>query len=290
MSFWTYEEEILNNGAGGGISSGKGLTLTLARVNAYTTNTNIEEIGDYTIHYYPAELDEPVNGTQYIDDSGRVVTPTMLVCRGNALAYQISFDVSEKIADLGYTISSIANATYADNASVKSQTFALEKISVYEITAPAAAKVQMFDQLNNFNVMEIKENSNVTNEDGTVTHKFISHGANSITYRVSMEGKITRAGYPNYYNGPKNITIEFEENENPKTTENVMDKESIQKRAESSTLVNVNAQNNLSIDVGETFRLRSFRGAWQIINSDTENIMIEPDFNYNIISILISRF
>ena len=55
-------------------------------------------------------------------------------------------------------------------------------------------------------------------------------------------------------------------------------------RIENSSMVNINPQNNLKLSVGETFRLRSFRAGWQIINTDTANIMIEPDFHYNIIS------
>ena len=38
-----------------------------------------------------------------------------------------------------------------------------------------------------------------------------------------------------------------------------------------------------NIDVDETFRLRAYR-VWEIINSDAGNIMIEPDFNYEILS------
>lgn len=61
-------------------------------------------------------------------------------------------------------------------------------------------------------------------------------------------------------------------------------------RGDDSVLVNVNSRNHLIMNVGDTFRLRSFR-IWEIINTDTENCMIEPQFTYqgydeNIISMV----
>lgn len=50
-------------------------------------------------------------------------------------------------------------------------------------------------------------------------------------------------------------------------------------RGDDSVLVNVNAQNHLVLKEGETFRLRSSR-IWEIINTDTENVMIEPTYTY----------
>lgn len=50
-------------------------------------------------------------------------------------------------------------------------------------------------------------------------------------------------------------------------------------RGDDSVLVNVNSRNHLVMNVGETYRLRAFR-IWEIINTDTENCMIEPQFTY----------
>lgn len=50
-------------------------------------------------------------------------------------------------------------------------------------------------------------------------------------------------------------------------------------RGDDSILVNVNSQNHLILKEGETFRLRSSR-IWEVINSDTENVMIEPEYTY----------
>jgi len=51
-------------------------------------------------------------------------------------------------------------------------------------------------------------------------------------------------------------------------------------RTDDSVMVNVNPQNHLVLDPGDTFRLRAFR-IWEIINTDTKNVMIEPQSIYS---------
>lgn len=50
-------------------------------------------------------------------------------------------------------------------------------------------------------------------------------------------------------------------------------------RGDDSTFVNVNGKGHLVLGNGGTFRLRSWR-IWEIIDSDTTNVMIEPEFKY----------
>ena len=255
--------------------------MTLVRVNYYTTDKKVKAIGDYSIDIYPGKMKEVVTGAQYINDKEQVVTPTLLHAHGNALLYNWRVNLSEELAkDYGvaYAINQIFNegATTTQNKS-----FTLVARSDYTITAPEGADVRVFSQIKNFNVEELTTTSE-NNGNGTVTYKF-REAKGDYTYRVSMDGKVTKAGYFDL-NQNKDITVTFGESENPKSTVNNVDSAMLAKRMESSTLVNVNGQNNLSLGVGETFRLRAYRGAWQIINSDTANIMIEPDFNYTVLS------
>ena len=255
--------------------------MTLVRVNYYTTDKKVKAIGDYSIDIYPGKMKEVVTGAQYINDKEQVVTPTLLHAHGNALLYNWRVNLSEELAkDYGvaYAINQIFNegATTTQNKS-----FTLVARSDYTITAPEGADVRVFSQIKNFNVEELTTTSE-NNGNGTVTYKF-REAKGDYTYRVSMDGKVTKAGYFDL-NQNKDITVTFGESENPKSTVNNVDSAMLAKRMESSTLVNVNGQNNLSLGIGETFRLRAYRGAWQIINSDTANIMIEPDFNYAVLS------
>lgn len=256
-------------------------SITLVRNNFYTTNNKVSAIGDYSIDIYPAGRAAVVNGTQYKNDNGYVVTPAMLQAHGNALTYNYRITLNGELGN-NYGVPFVSNYTITSTVSeTQNRTFFLNELTAYSITAPAGATVKYFRQINNFNVEEIPVSETVTNSDGTVTYKVKVTGPN-YTYRVSMEGKLTKAGYLNAQQ--KEFVITFGEDENPKSTKNVMENTEMAKRIESSTLVNVNAKNELSLGVGETFRLRSYRAAWQIINSDTDNIMIEPDFNYKVIS------
>lgn len=278
------EDEIIADPSDptGGRPSGEGQILYLNRVNFCAKSSNIKELGAYSVHAIPAGMPEVICGEQYFNASNNVVTPMMVLARGNALVYTINFDIHGELGDQ-YAIPQLPNETYVKKTTTTSKDIYLSSTVMHTITAPKDAKAQVFNQLNNFNVAGIKAKKSEDNGDGTVTHSFITSGGANLTYRVSMDGKITRAGY--FGREPESVIVTYDETENPKTLENnALSSENLQARMESSTLVNVNGQNNLKLDVGDTFRLRSLRAAWQIINTDTQNIMIEPDFHYEIIS------
>ena len=259
--------------------------MTLVRVNYYTENPKVQKVGDYSIDIMPGKMKSVVTGAQYIYNDGYddfVMTPTLLFAHGNALLYNWKITLNEELSKT-YGVALSINNTFGEGSSKTiEKTFILNSLVNYTVTAPKGATVKFFSQIKNFNVEEMPVSSTTENEDGTVTHTLRAVSSN-LTYRVSMEGKITRAGY--FDSGRnKNITVTFAENEDPESTENNVTSTYLKGRMEGSTMVNVNGQNNLSLGVGETFRLRAYRGAWQIINSDTANIMIEPDFHYTVIS------
>ena len=270
-----FKVPIADEYASDGTLMGKGQVLTLKRVNFETGHSAITQVGDYTVHLIPQDLKEAVSGTNYINDSNHVVCPIMVNAGGNALTYNMVIDINGELGN-SYAVAPQQHLTFTPGTSTETNEFAVTSVAVYTITAPAGAKVQMFMQKNNYNVTEILANKTETLSDGTVKTSFATSGGSSLTYRVSMEGKITQAGFASP--SSKDMVFTFKENENPKSTKTTA------ARIENSSLVNVNEYNNLRLDVGETYRLRSFRAGWQIINTDTANIMIEPDFNYKIIS------
>ena len=259
--------------------------MTLVRVNYYTENPKVQKVGDYSINIMPGKMKSVVTGAQYIYNDGFddfVITPTLLFAHGNALLYNWQVTLNEKLSKT-YGVALSINKTFSEGASrTIEETFFLKSLVSYTVTAPKGATVRFFNQIKNFNVEELPVASTTENEDGTVTSVLRAPGGN-LMYRVSMEGKVTKAGYLDTSKN-KDITVTFGESENPESTVNNVDSAILAKRMESSTLVNVNGQNNLSLGIGETFRLRAYRGAWQIVNSDTANIMIEPDFNYAVLS------
>ena len=259
--------------------------MTLVRVNYYTENPKVQKVGDYSINIMPGKMKSVVTGAQYIYNDGYddfVITPTLLFAHGNALLYNWQVTLNEELSKT-YGVALSINKTFSEGASrTIEETFFLKSLVSYTVTAPKGATVRFFNQIKNFNVEELPVASTTENEDGTVTSVLRAPGGN-LMYRVSMEGKVTKAGYLDTSKN-KDITVTFGENEDPESTVNNVDSAILAKRMESSTLVNVNGQNNLSLGIGETFRLRAYRGAWQIVNSDTANIMIEPDFNYAVLS------
>ena len=273
------EEEIMYDpDTGGGKPSGEGQVLTMVRQNYYVNSERIQNIGDYTMRAIPGGMPDAVFGPQYIDDSNHVVTPVMILARGNALVYQVSAEIHGELGET-YCVKPMPYETFGGGNAAVPKPLALVGISNYEITSPQGAKTQMFQQINNFNVAEISPKSFVRNDDGTITYQYKASGGEGLTYRVSMEGKLTHAGY--FEGVSDSVTVTFGDNEDPSTTEHDV---RIQDRMEASTMVNVNRQNALNLGVGNTFRLRAYRAAWQIINTDGGNIMIEPDFHYNVIS------
>ena len=255
--------------------------MTLVRVNYYTTDKNVTAVGDYSIEIMPGKMKDVVTGAQYINSSAKVVTPTLLYAHGNALLYNWKVTLNEELSKTYGVALSINNIFEASLTVTQNKTFNLSNLVEYSVTAPSQADVRFFNQLKNFNVEELPAASNNDNGDGTTTYTLSAVGSN-LTYRVSMAGKTTKAGY--LASKTPSVTVTFGTDENPKSTDNKMDNASLAAYVESSTMLNVNGKNELSLGVGETFRLRAYRGAWQIVNTITGNIMIEPDFNYTVIS------
>ena len=270
-----FKVPIADEYASDGTLMGKGQVLTLKRANFVTTSEQITQPEDYTVHLLPQDLREAVNGPSYVNESGNVVCPIMVNAGGNALTYNLVIDINGELGNT-YAVAPQQHLTFNPGTTTENREFAVGEVTWFTITAPAAAKVQMFTQNNNYNVNEILVNKTETLSDGTVKSYFATSGGATITYRVSMDNKITRAGFTTSSN--RDMVVTFKDNENPKSTQTTA------KRIENSSMLNINSQNNLKMAVGETFRLRSFRAGWQIINTDTSNIMIEPDFHYNIIS------
>lgn len=150
--------------------------------------------------------------------------------------------------------------------------------SSFAVTVPKGATVQAFQWVRYYKADQIPVSDTVENADGTVTWLFVKGNAAYMTYRASMEGKITKAGY---VNGDK-VAITWDETDPAPDCRTPYDTSTLYgSRGDDSILVNVNGQNNLVLTNGTTFRLRGYR-TWEIINNDTQNVMIQPDMHYRL--------
>jgi len=266
----------------------KASEIYLRQVDVYTT-TKIDSVYANESQYSTQVIDSDgkfaTAGKVYLDSSNRTRYPYMIYANGNAELYTVKLIPTDEInnsCNLGTNLMLNYAVSKGTTATTKSGT--LPTLINAVITAPSGSKVQVFNQLRNFYTEEV-EYSGREETDGIVSYTYRLPKSNgNHTYRVSMEGKITKAGYLKLDSEENAKTdIVFGENENPQIRPEYDKTTTIGSRMEDNILLNINSQNYLRMDIGETFKARAYR-AWQIINSDTANIMIEPDFEYKIIS------
>jgi len=148
--------------------------------------------------------------------------------------------------------------------------------AAFRITAPTEATVQVFRQGNFHQITPLERLFANDLGNGTSVFGFPAGGTH---YRVSMDGKITRTGFTT----SGDLTVTFGTDEDPQTQEHINTPQ-LMLRMEASTMVNINTRNHRTMHVGETFRLRGYRAAWEIIDGDTTNMIVQPDFHINILS------
>lgn len=262
--------------------------IYLRQLNVYTT-TKIDSAyaneNQYSTEVTDTDGKSVTVGKAFADSSSRTVYPYFVYANGNAELYTVSLiptDEVNKTYSLG--TNTMINYAVSKGTTAASKSGTLPTLINAVISAPSGSRVQVFKQLRNFYTEEVACSS-VAEADGIASYTFrLPKNNSNHTYRVSMEGKITKAGYLKLTSEDTAKTdIVFAENENPKIRPEYDTSTTIGSRLEDNIILNINPQNYLRMDVGDTFKARAYR-AWQIINSDTANIMIEPDFEYKIIS------
>lgn len=217
-------------------------------------------------------------GDAFVDEKGYSCYPALIYANGNALLYYVTATPSESYADL-HSLKEERKSNIAVFKGEKVQSFKLElpKAIPFTIIAPFGAKAYMYDQVLNFNTIKTEPVNITDNGDGTCNFEFVSAGS---SYRVSMDGKRTQVGYISGDIGIDEMTL------NVKFPDEAVDErvDVWEGRKESGVLLNINERNKLYLEVGESYKVRAYRAPWQIINTDTDNVMIEPDFHYNILS------
>ncbi len=153
------------------------------------------------------------------------------------------------------------------------------------ITVPTGAKAQLYKYNQYYSNTEIDAKIITENGDGTSTFQFIADTKNgTFIYRVSMDGKITKAGWTQW--GKQNITVTYTENDKEpsyRLDDYSATGESNSTITEDSVLLNINSRNHLNLSVGESKTLKAYR-AWEIIPVSYNNYIIPPDFNFTILS------
>ena len=155
------------------------------------------------------------------------------------------------------------------------------------ITVPTGATAQLYRYKQYYSNEILDAKIIKDNGDGTTTFSFIADtksGAASLIYRVTMPGKITKAGWMSW--GQQNLTVTYTEDDKDATyrLEDYSGTGAANSGfTEDSVLLNINSRNNLSLSVGQTKTLKAYR-VWEVIPVSYNNYIITPEFTYTILS------
>ena len=262
--------------------------IYLRQLDVYTT-TKLDGVyakeEQYSTEVMDADGRLATVGKAYLDSSARTRYPYMVYANGNAELYTVKLIPSDEVnAANSLGTNTMLNYAVSKGTTLTTKSGTLPTLINAVISAPKGSKVQVFNQLRNFYNEEVACTGK-TEAEGVESYTFrLPKGNSNHTYRVSMPGKITKAGYLKLSTEDYAKTdITFAADEDPEVRPVYDRTTTIGKRLEDNVLLNINPQNYLRLNVGDTFKARAYR-AWQIINNDTANIMIEPDYEYRIIS------
>lgn len=159
------------------------------------------------------------------------------------------------------------------------------------ITVPAEASVQVYLHTQNFAGNKQSPVYTTTDEEnGTVTYHYActqtQSGLRKYVYRATYPGKITKAGYLNVVN---DVTLTWTaEDPSPSYRGSAgianyydADAKSTERRNGDGVYLTLNSTGHLNLtsskDIG-AYRI------WNIIDSDTTNVSIEPDYHFNVVA------
>lgn len=247
-------------------------TLNLLRVNIRYNSSVLNQPDDYTFTLKNGANDVTV-GEVYLSSNVRY-TPTLLIA---GVKHDGVVALAEKNQEDYYVTGDgvFSNTPSKTTGNAATVNLPVSQYKIIRVKAPADANATFYQQNKNYNVSVVTPDKTTT-ADSITTYLFKGTSAHSnYMYRVTKAGKVTQAGY--MVDGNE-YTVTFPEDRTPADTDSTLEYD------DNSVLLNINSQNKLSLSVGETFKLRAYRAPWQIVNTTSGNIMIEPDFHYAILS------
>ena len=257
-------------------------------------NNVVQQTSKYDITLRDADMETVTPGRDTNDDTN---VPYLVFANGNAELY--SFEVTPTDSDLsGYATLYQGNQTFTVNATAQSVNLTLPTAIDYFIKVPNDATLSVCRQIRNYQTVKLNNGTPTTSGNyKTYTYKLPKNGS-GYTYRLTKTGCITKAGFLNlsasnqidplvvdFSSGSPGLTLAEATPYNTSTT--------LGSRAEDSVLLNAHTGENgnysalyhnyINLGVGLSYKIRGYRAAWQIINSDTANIMLEPDFHFQVV-------
>ena len=248
---------------------------------------------------FEVELNCPVmNSTAEMGASfekdGHTYYPTMVFAQSRGCLYGIYVGATMP----GYNSSVSAGEFFEAEPAARLELAKLDTAAQVIYTVPSDATFNLYRQMNNFNtrvvepIIDWKDNG-----DGTksATYEIKRQTSNSMagtdlyTWRLSDATHVTRAGFyqqSDIKEEAYSFTLSFDDGLNPNNTQRISHDRSglgtgAAPRDEADVQVGLDPTGYKVLD--GTSRLRAYR-FWELISSDTANIIIEPDFHWDVIS------
>ncbi|MDO4869580.1 MAG: fibronectin type III domain-containing protein [Bacillota bacterium] len=270
-------------------NAGGGTNIYLRTSPIYTTSKKTDNTY-FTADEYHAVVTCPIMecnaqpGTPYKSGNYEYY-PFLLYAGGNSCLYNnyVYPDIP------GYIFTQSINATITTGTSVNNRSLQINTAIGLNVTVPEDAEFGIYFQYNNFNSGEIEpEAEPVNNGDGTKTLSYnISKGNGNYTWRLEdPSGEyVTKAGYLSSSNSEMDLSFTFDESDSTAKKSHDFSKlgTATIKRDEADIQVGLDPTGYLAVGEDATKRVRAYRH-WEIINSDSGNIMIEPDFHWSLLS------
>ena len=271
----------VDGGAGGGN------TIYLQCNSFYVNSKKADNKSYFTADEYYIKLVCPIMGgnvtmgTPYISGS-YAYYPVMLYAAGNACLYN---SYAYPTID-GYIFTQAINQTFRASNSTGSKSMTISIKLTLTVTVPSEAVFDLFFQWNNFNTTAVETVGGWTtdSESGTKTAQFhISKSNGNYTWRLSDDKHVTEAGWLASQSANAEMSFSFAENAPTDRLSHDFTKLGTQTmlRDEADLQINLDPTGYAAFD--GTKRVRAYRH-WQLINNDAGNIMVEPDFHWNVLA------
>ena len=279
-------DENVDGGAGGG-------TTLYLQCNSFYVNSRKTDNTYFTADEYHVGVVCPIMGTTcemgepYVKGN-YTYYPTVLYAAGNACLYN-----SYAYPDIdGYMFTQSINQTFRASNVAATKSLTINTAILLNVTVPADAAFGLYFQWNNFNTTEIEpdgdadipaaERWTIDSETSTKSATYVISKDNSnYTWRMSDSTHVTQAGWLAKQSENADMTFSF--GDSAATDRHSHDTGSLGtqtvKRDEADLQVNLDPSGFKTLS-GKT-RVRAYRH-WQLIDSDSNNIMVEPDFHWNL--------
>ena len=267
--------------------TGGGNTIYLQCNSFYVNSKKADNKSYFTADEYYIKLVCPIMGgnvtmgTPYTSGS-YAYYPVMLYAAGNACLYN---SYAYPTID-GYIFNQVSNQTFKASNSAGSKNMTISIKLTLTVTVPSETVFDLFFQWNNFNTTAVETAGGWTtdSESGTKTAQFhISKSNSNYTWRLSDDTHVTEAGWLASQSANAEMSFSFAENAPTDRLSHDFTKLGTQTmlRDEADLQINLDPTGYAAFD--GTKRVRAYRH-WQLINNDGGNIMVEPDFHWNVLA------